>query len=161
MPTTDLTVRLAEVEDLDAVAMLFTRTRAVAAMPPSVHTAADDRAWVASWDLSAREVWLALDPDDRLLGFAYLHDCFLEALYVAPEAAGTGVGSVLLDLVKTRCPDGFELWVFEMNDPARRFYARHGLVVVERTDGSANEEREPDLRLRWQPAPRPATGRPT
>lgn len=153
MPTTDLTLRLAEIEDLEAVATVYTRSRAAAAMPPNVHTADEDREWVASWDLSEREVWLALDPHQRLLGFAHLYDHFLEALYVEPNAAETGVGSTLLELVKARCPAGFELWVFEMNDPARRFYARRGLVVVERTDGSANEEREPDLRLRWQPTP--------
>ena len=33
--------------------------------------------------------------------------------------------------------------------PARAFYARHGLVELERTDGSGNEERAPDLRMAW------------
>jgi chorismate mutase len=39
--------------------------------------------------------------------------------------------------------------VFEMNEPARRFYAHHGLVELERTDGSANEEKKPDIRMAW------------
>ena len=30
-----------------------------------------------------------------------------------------------------------------------RFYRRHGLVDLERTDGSANEERAPDIRMAW------------
>jgi chorismate mutase len=59
------------------------------------------------------------------------------------------VGSALLDLAKTRRPDGFCLWVFEVNHPARGFYARRGLVELERTDGSANEERAPDIRMAW------------
>jgi chorismate mutase len=33
--------------------------------------------------------------------------------------------------------------------PAREFYARHGLVELERTDGSANEERQPDVKMVW------------
>ena len=35
------------------------------------------------------------------------------------------------------------------NEPARAFYARHGLVELERTDGSANEEQAPDIRMAW------------
>jgi chorismate mutase len=41
------------------------------------------------------------------------------------------------------------LWVFESNRPARTFYARRGLVELERTDGSGNEEKAPDVRMAW------------
>jgi chorismate mutase len=60
-----------------------------------------------------------------------------------------GVGSALLDLVKSLRPGGFCLWVFETNEGARRFYLRHGLAELERTDGAGNEERAPDLRMAW------------
>ena len=46
-------------------------------------------------------------------------------------------------------PGGFCLWVFETNTPARGFYARHGLVELERTDGAGNEEKQPDIRMAW------------
>jgi ribosomal protein S18 acetylase RimI-like enzyme len=46
-------------------------------------------------------------------------------------------------------PDGFGLWVFESNLPAQAFYRAHGFEVTERTDGSGNEERAPDLRMDW------------
>ena len=46
-------------------------------------------------------------------------------------------------------PDGFGLWVFEINGPARDFYGRHGFVELERTDGSANEEQSPDIKMVW------------
>jgi hypothetical protein len=39
--------------------------------------------------------------------------------------------------------------VFERNSGARAFYARHGFTEVTRTDGSGNEEREPDVLLTW------------
>jgi ribosomal protein S18 acetylase RimI-like enzyme len=80
-----------------------------------------------------------------------LDDTWLDDLYVAPRRAGRGIGSALLDLAKALRPGGFGLWVFEMNGPARRFYERHGLVPVERTDGSGNEERAPDVRYAWRP----------
>jgi chorismate mutase len=69
---------------------------------------------------------------------------------VLPERAGQGVGSALLDVVKSLLPRGFGLWVFLSNEPARRFYRRHGLVELETTDGSGNEEGAPDLRMVWE-----------
>ena len=55
-------------------------------------------------------------------------------------------------MVKQLRPDGFCLWVFESNAPARAFYANRGLIELESTDGSANEEKAPDIRMAW-PAP--------
>ena len=39
--------------------------------------------------------------------------------------------------------------MFEVNQPARGFYRRHGFVELERTDGSANEEHAPDVKMVW------------
>ena len=94
------------------------------------------------------EVWLA-EIDGVLVGYARFTATWLDDLYVVPAYAGQGVGSALLDVVKAQRPDGFCLWVFEMNVPARGFYARHGLVELEHTDGSANEEQAPDVRMAW------------
>ena len=60
-------------------------------------------------------------------------------------------------MVTSLRPDGFCLWVFESNTPARAFYPGRGCVELERTDGSANEEKAPDIRVAW-PGPRPAAG---
>ncbi len=42
-----------------------------------------------------------------------------------------------------------QLWTFQKNTSARRFYEARGFVVIEETDGSTNEEREPDVLYRW------------
>lgn len=148
----DLLLRPAEADDLPALADLLIEARAAAvpAMPPSVHPPADVRRWVAGWDLTRREVWVAERGED-LLGFAGLQGDWLDDLYVAPGAQGRGIGSALLALVTGLRPQGFGLWVFVSNAPARAFYARHGLVEHETTDGSGNEERAPDVRLAWTP----------
>ena len=49
-----------------------------------------------------------------------------------------------------------QLWAFQSNTGALRFYERHGFVAVEETDGD-NEEGAPDLRMRWTPATAAAT----
>lgn len=149
MPT-EVSLRLAGHDDLPAVAELYLAARraAVPVMPPGVHPDDDVRRWVGAWDLSTHEVWLA-ETDGTLVGFATLTATWLESLYVAPSAQRAGIGSALLDVAKAQRPDGFALWVFESNVPARSFYARHGLVELERTDGAANEERRPDIRMAW------------
>jgi len=54
--------------------------------------------------------------------------------------------------VKQERPDGFPFWVFQRNEGARRFYERHGCRLVELTDGSGNEEKEPDALYEWRPS---------
>ena len=102
------------------------------------------------------EVWVA-EVDGAVGGVrAASTRHWLDDLYVAPARAGQGLGCALLDLVKAQRPDGFCLWVFEMNTPgpARSTRAR-GLVELEHTDGSGNEEKQPDVRMAW-PGDRPA-----
>lgn len=36
------------------------------------------------------------------------------------------------------------------NTPAMRFYTRRGFCLVELSDGSGNEEREPDALYEWR-----------
>ena len=147
MTATEVVLRPADPADAPAVAEIHLHSRAGAAMPPGIHTDDEVRAWLAG-RLGQDEVWLA-EIDGVPAGYARCTETWLDDLYVLPSHAGTGVGSALLDVVKARHPGGFCLWVFEMNAPARAFYARHGLVELERTDGSANEEREPDVRMAW------------
>lgn len=149
MPPEDLQLRPAVPDDLGPIADLFlaSRSAAVPAMPP-VADAVGARAWVTGWDLAEREVWIASD-EAGLAAFASMEGSWLGALYVAPDRARSGIGSVMLNLVKSLRPGGFALWVFESNTPARALYARHGLVELEHTDGSDNMERSPDLRMAW------------
>ena len=150
----DVLLRPATPEDAEALAAvhLAARTAAVPAMPPSVHPDSDVLPWVTGW-LAANDVWVA-EIDGAPVGYASMTAAWLDGLFVAPEHAGRGIGGLLLDLVKSLRPAGFALWVFESNVPARRFYERHGLVELEHTDGSGNEERAPDLRMAW-PGPDP------
>ena len=68
-----------------------------------------------------------------------LSDSMVEQLYVAPDWIGHGVGRRLLDLAKDRRPDGLELYCFQANACARRFYEGHGFVPVAFGDGTRND----------------------
>jgi GNAT superfamily N-acetyltransferase len=144
---TEVLIRQATVADADALARVHLDSRRAAPMPPLVHADDDVRAWLAG-RLVEDDVWVA-EVGGEVVGYARFTATWLDDLYVVPGHAGNGIGSALLDLVKSLRPGGFQLWVFEMNAPARAFYARHGLVERERTDGSGNEESAPDIRMEW------------
>lgn len=147
-PTDDVILRPAvDGDDDDQVSAVHLAARRAAPMPRPVHTDAEVRAWL-SGRLRADPVWVA-EHEGAVVGYARFPGAWLDDLYVAPTHAGRGIGSALLDVVKAQRPDGFCLWVFESNEPARSFYRARGLVELEHTDGSANEERAPDVRMAW------------
>jgi GNAT superfamily N-acetyltransferase len=156
MPTElDLTLRPGGASDAPAVADVHLSARRAAAMPPSVHPEDDVREWLDRRLRGTDTVWVA-EVDGVVGGYARFTESWLDDLYVAPGLAGRGIGAALLDLVKQQRPAGFCLWVFEMNTPARDFYARRGLVELEHTDGSGNEEQAPDIKMAW-PGTEPLT----
>ena len=144
----ELSLRRADEGDAAAIADIHLAARREATMPPGVHTDDEVRQWMSGRLESDDEVWLA-EVDRGPAGYARFTETWLDDLYVAPTYAGQGIGSALLDLVKAQRPQGFCLWVFEMNTPARTFYARRGLVELERTDGQDNEEKSPDVKMAW------------
>jgi len=147
--STELLLRPAATDDADGLARVHLESRraAVPAMPPPVHPPEEVVDHLAQ-RVRAGGVWVA-EHDRRVVAYLDLVDGWLDGLYVDPSHAGQGIGSALLELAKTLAPEGFELWVFESNHTARRFYRSRGLVELEHTDGSGNEERSPDVRMAW------------
>lgn len=145
-------IRRATPDDARALADVHLRARREC-MPylPDIHSPEEVLAWIREVMPQHEEVWVAED-EDRVIGFFALSEGFLYHLYVYPELHGQGAGSLLFDRVKELAPEGFQLWVFQRNTQAREFYEHRGMRVVELTDGSRNEEREPDALYEWKPA---------
>ena len=144
-----MVVRLAGTSDADAVADVFIPSFGGLTFLPRLHTDEETRNWIREVVLPGHELWVA-EVDDRVVGFAALTEDLLGHMYVHPDQQGRGIGTALFEVVKRERPDGFRLWVFQRNNGARRFYERHGCRVVELTDGSGNEEREPDALYEWR-----------
>jgi ribosomal protein S18 acetylase RimI-like enzyme len=145
--------RRAEPGDAEAVADVFLAALAEMTYLPKPHTDAETRSFIRDVVLVHNEVWVA-EEGGRVVGFVGIGDGMVRHLWVHPKAQNRGFGTALLASAKQRCPDGLELWVFQKNNGARRFYERHGFRLVELTDGAGNEENEPDARYEWRP---PAT----
>lgn len=124
------------------------RGASVGSMPPMVHSRETTHRWMTERLDGDSTGWVA-ERDGSLVGYLVLTGDWLDDLFLAPGETGHGIGAALLDVAKAARPGGFCLWVFASNVGARRFYERHGLVELEATDGSANEERSPDVRMAW------------
>jgi GNAT superfamily N-acetyltransferase len=167
MSDTSVVLRPALAADAPALAEIFLAARrASLSFLPVVHDDDDVREWFAGTlvpgghVIAAEQTSSAIGSEARgsvapgtLLGFADAAPGWLHHLYVAPQAQGRGVGTTLFRRATQVRPEGFDLWVFQRNTGALRFYARHGCHEVLRTDGRDNEEHEPDVRLRWAPGP--------
>ena len=143
-------LRSGESADVAPIARLMRSTYDRMTFIPRLHTPEEDLAYITGL-FDDNEVWVAESDDDAVLGFAVLSPDQLLQIHVDPGEQNKGIGGRLLDRAKERRPGGFSLWVFQKNEGARRFYERHGLELVQLTDGQGNEEKEPDAQYEWRP----------
>ncbi|MGA5643316.1 GNAT family N-acetyltransferase [Streptomyces cinereoruber] len=139
--------------DADALSAADVWLRSFVAALPSVRCAHDEddvRDWFTRVLVPQYETWVAT-AGTAVVGVLVLKGPELKQLYLAPEWRGRGLGDRFISLAKDQRPEGLSLWTFQVNGAARRFYERHGFTEAERTDGSRNEEREPDVRYVWHP----------
>jgi len=138
--------------DMDAAAQIH-RIAFDLAMPwlAGLHTPDEDRWFYRERLFLTCQVWGRFDGGE-LIGIIAFREGWIEQLYVLPTVQGRGAGTELLDIAKD-AGERLELWTFQRNTPARRFYEARGFVQVEQTEGARNEEREPDVRYLWTRGP--------
>jgi GNAT superfamily N-acetyltransferase len=145
-------IRRADARDAATVAELWLQSfRAALPSVRLAHTDDQVRHWIRDVAIEQHETWLICVGDD-IAGMMTLNDGDIDQLYLSPSRRGQGLGDLLIAHAKTRFPDGLRLWTFQVNHAAVAFYRRHGFRETTRTDGSDNEEREPDIRMEWTPA---------
>lgn len=83
--------------------------------------------------LPAASFWCAVDgEDDKPLGFLGMTETKVDALFVAPERHGQGLGRLLLDHARTQAAP-LTLDVNEQNAGAVAFYRRMGFREIGRS----------------------------
>ena len=150
--TTGAPPRRAAPEESDAIADLWLRSRKASfpANPLPVHDDDDVRNYFATVVMPTMEVWVIDGDVSGIVALMALQSGWVEHLHVDPELTGLGLGSRLIETAKQRSRGDLDLWTFQSNAGARRFYERHGFAAVAMTD-SDNEEGEPDVHYRWSP----------
>jgi GNAT superfamily N-acetyltransferase len=143
-----VSVKRLSVEDSEAVAKIH-RTAFDERLPwlAGLHTPEEDRTFFQERVFPVCDVWGAFTAGS-LQGFIAFRFGWIDHLYVLPEAQRQGLGSALLAKAQLAFPR-LDLWTFQRNRPARRFYESRGFLLVRETDGAANEEHEPDALYTW------------
>ncbi len=139
-------LRQATATDAAACARVYVRSKAFG-LPevPEVHTEPEIAAWIGDVAIPTMDVWVA-DLDGVVVGQMMLAPGWLHHLYIDPSWMGRGLGDRFMALARQRQPGDLQLWAFQTNTRACRFYERHGFAALEFTDGAGNEEHWPDVR---------------
>jgi GNAT superfamily N-acetyltransferase len=142
-------LRQLKLADMDAAARVH-RTAFDRVLPTlaGLHTPEEDRWFFRERVFTTCEVWGTFDAD-AMTGLLAFRDGWIDQLYVLPEAQGRGLGTALLQVAQNST-DRLQLWTFQRNAQARRFYEARGFALVQETDGAHNEEKEPDALYLWR-----------
>jgi putative acetyltransferase len=116
----------------------FVSAEDIAAMVPEV------RAYLSS---DTAEIWVACDEAGAVMGFMGMSGPKMDALFVAPEFQGRGVGRRLVQEAQARHAD-LTVDVNEQNSSARRFYEKCGFVGAGRSELDDQGRPYPLLHLR-------------
>jgi GNAT superfamily N-acetyltransferase len=149
------TLRRAAACDADAIANVYSTSFRLLIFLPRLHTIEEYRWFIANVILKEFEVTVAED-ESGIVAFLALKGEEVRLLYTRPDRIGMGAGTQLIDAAKASGTGALELWCFQANERARRFYEARGFCAIRFTDGADNEEQMPDIRYRWE---NPATTR--
>jgi GNAT superfamily N-acetyltransferase len=141
-------LRQLKLDDMDAAARVV-RTAFDQALPSlaGLHTPEEDQWFFRERVFETCEVWGAFDGA-AMRGIIAFREGWIDQLYVLPTAQRRGVGKDLLQVAQNAF-DRLQLWTFQRNAPARRFYEARGFAFIQQTDGARNEEKEPDALYLW------------
>jgi putative acetyltransferase len=143
------TLRHACARDADEIANVYSASFRLLTFLPMLHTIDEYRWFIANVILKECMVTVAED-ETGIVAFLARQGEEVRLLYTRPDRIGMGAGTQLLDAAKSSGIDALELWCFQANERARRFYEARGFRPIRFTDGADNEERMPDIRYRWE-----------
>jgi hypothetical protein len=130
--------RRATLNDAGGIAAVFSLSSRLLTFLPMLHTVEEDRRLIENVILKECEVIVA-EGDAGIVSFLARNGEEIRLLY-------------MLDAAKKSSVAALELWCFQANERARRFYEERGFRAVRFTDGRDNEEKVPDVRYRWERA---------
>jgi GNAT superfamily N-acetyltransferase len=146
------TLRAATAHDADEIADVYMASFRLLTFLPMLHDIGSYRWYVANVMLKECAVTIAED-DAGIVAFLALRGEEVQQFYTRPDRIGRGAGTQLIEAAKNSGVAALELWCFQANTRARRFYEARGFRAIRFTDGADNEERTPDVRYRWGRAP--------
>jgi ribosomal protein S18 acetylase RimI-like enzyme len=144
-----VSMRSARSQDMAVCAGIFNDWIDQTEWMPRVHSRDDVVKHFEDDEKMKRNTIVAVDGS-RVRGFVTLtREGFITALYVEQASRNQGIGGLLLARVKRELSPEINLYTFQANEAAQKFYKRHGFVEINRTTGD-NEENLPDILMEWR-----------
>jgi ribosomal protein S18 acetylase RimI-like enzyme len=149
-----LLLRKASIADAKAITNVYlTSRKKLVAFAPLVHSDESVHQWVCK-DLLPNEQVIVAEENRIIIGMMSLTKDErmgrIRQLYLLPSAVGHGIGSAMIKMAKSILGSPIQLYTFQENIGARRFYERSGFEAIEFTDGSENEENCPAVLYEWK-----------
>lgn len=148
----EFSTRPATAKDATAIANVFSPSFRLLTFLPMLHTEEEDLWFIENMVLKECAVTVA-EGDEGIVAFLARQGEEIRMLYTHPDFIGAGAGNLLVEGAKRSGVAALELWCFQANTHARRFYERRGFKAIRFTDGHDNEEKMPDVRYRWSRDP--------
>jgi GNAT superfamily N-acetyltransferase len=142
-------LRRATACDGDAIANVYYTSFRLLTFLPMLHTIEEYQWFISNVTLKECEVTGAED-ESGIVAFLARQGEEVRLLYTRTDRIGMGAGTQLIDAAKASGISALELWCFQANARARRFYEARGFHAIRFTNGADNEERMPDVRYRWE-----------
>ena len=146
-------IRLYQPSDFDAVVILWRVAREISLPEFQLrkgHFFFEDVAYFRDHILASNQVWVAVDKNDRPLGFMAIQNDFIDLLYIHPDHWRKGIGVQFLNHARELSPGYLWLYTLQINQNARAFYEKNGFTAVQ-FGVSPPPESEPDVKYAWKP----------
>jgi GNAT superfamily N-acetyltransferase len=128
------TLRDATAQDAAAIAEVFSASFRLLTFLPMLHTAEEERWFISDMILRECKVMIAED-ESGIVSFLARHGEEIRLLHTRPDRIGAGAGTQLIEAAKNSGVAALELWCFQANTRARRFYEARGFRAIRFTDG--------------------------
>lgn len=149
-PTTmTFNLRRATSSDADAITSVHWASFRLLTFLPMLHTIEENRGFITKVIFKECKVTVAED-EGGIVAFLARQGDEIRLLYTRPDRIGMGAGTQLIDAAKATGIGALELWCFQADERARRFYEARGFQAIRFTDGAENEERMSEFRYRWE-----------
>lgn len=147
-------LRNATLADVNAIANVYLRSRKeFLPFASLIHTDESIRHWIR-YNLLVKEHVIVAEEKGIIIGMMSLKNNdgqgWISQLYITPDAVGHGVGTIMIKEAKSILGSPIQLYTFQENMGARRFYERHGFIAISFDDGSGNEENCPAVLYEWK-----------
>jgi GNAT superfamily N-acetyltransferase len=147
-------LRNATIKDVNSIANVYLRSRKeLVTFAPLIHTDESIHQWIRNILLTEEQVIVAEEKGIIIGMMSLINDegmGWIRQLYIHPDSVGQGIGALMIKKAKSILGSPIQLYTFQENMGARRFYERHDFRTINFDDGSGNEENCPAVLYEWR-----------